>query len=100
MRRFAMEPISESYGGFRYSSEKDSGLRNSVEGIPLDGLDAVGAGNPRTFGIEFDAIAPNLRVAGNEMQRSSLSYAGVDHRSRTSEGEQRAKLFPSLSGNG
>jgi hypothetical protein len=36
-------------------------------------------GNPRTFGIEFDAIAPDLRAARNEMERSSLSYTGVDH---------------------
>jgi hypothetical protein len=35
--------------------------------------------NPRSFGVEFDAITPNLRVARNEMQRRSLSYAGVDH---------------------
>ena len=55
------------------------GTRNGVEGIALDGLDAVGAGNPRTFGVEFDAIAPDLRVAGDEMQRSSLSDARVDH---------------------
>jgi hypothetical protein len=35
--------------------------------------------NPRTFGIELDTVAPNLRVARNEMQRSSLPYTGVDH---------------------
>jgi hypothetical protein len=55
------------------------GPRNGVEGIALDGLDAVGAGNPCTFGIELDPIAPDLRVARNEMERSSLSYTGVDH---------------------
>ena len=76
------------------------GPRNGVEGIALDGLDAVGTGDPRAFGIKFDAIAPNRSVAGDKLQRSSLSYAGIDHRSRPSEGEQRAKLFPSLSGNG
>ena len=36
------------------------GPRNSVKGIALDGLDAVGAGNPRTFGVELDTIAPDL----------------------------------------
>ena len=35
-------------------------MRNGVEGIALDGLDAVGAGNPRTFGVEFNTIAPDL----------------------------------------
>jgi hypothetical protein len=58
------------------------GPRNSVKGIALDSLDAVGTGNPRTFGVELDAIAPDLRVAGDEVQCSSLSNARVDHRSR------------------
>ena len=35
------------------------GPRNGVEGIALDGLYAVRAGNPRSFGIELDAIAPD-----------------------------------------
>src|SRR5580658_10314082 len=68
------------------------GPRNSVEGIALDGLDAVSAGDPRTFGVEFDAIAPNLRVACNKLQRSSLSNARVDYRGWSSEGEQGAKF--------
>jgi len=52
---------------------------NGVEGIPLDGLDAVGACNPRTFGVEFDAIAPNWSFLGDEIQCGSLSNAWVDH---------------------
>src|SRR5580658_2474394 len=67
------------------------GPRNSVKGIALDSLDAVSAGNPRTFGVEFDTIATDLCVAGDQMKRSSLSCAGVNHRSRPSEGEQGAK---------
>jgi hypothetical protein len=55
------------------------GPRNRVEGIPLNGLNASSARNSCTFGVEFDTLAPNLRVAGDEMQRSSLSNAGVDH---------------------
>ena len=51
--------------------------RDSVKGIALDGLNAVGAGNPRTFGVEFDTIAPDRCVAGDQMQSGSLSYAGV-----------------------
>ncbi len=68
----------------RIQVKKREGLwtRNSVEGIALDGIDAVRAGNPRTFGVEFDAIAPDLCVVGDQVQRSSLSYAWVDHRSR------------------
>jgi hypothetical protein len=33
---------------------------DSVEGIPLDGLDAVGAREPCTPGVELDTAAPNL----------------------------------------
>ncbi len=52
---------------------------NRIEGIALDGLNAVGASYPRTFGVEFDTVAPDLCVAGDQMKRSSLSYAGVNH---------------------
>jgi hypothetical protein len=68
------------------------GPRNGVEGIALDGFDAIVAGNPCTFGVEFDTLAQNFGIARDEMQRRSLSNAGIDHRSRPSEGEQRAKL--------
>jgi hypothetical protein len=66
--------------------------RNGVEGIPLDGRDAVGAGNPRTLSVELDSIAPDLCVAGDQMKRSSLSNARVDHRSRIWKRKQRSKL--------
>jgi len=33
---------------------------------------------PRTFGVEFDTIAPNFCVARDELKRSSLSNAWVD----------------------
>jgi hypothetical protein len=45
------------------------GMRNGVKGIPLDRLDAPGTHNMRAFGVEFDTIAPNLRVPRLEMQR-------------------------------
>jgi len=67
------------YGGFRYTERKDSGRAIASKAFPWMVLDAVGAGNPRTFGVEFDTIAPDLCVAGDQMQRSSLSDAGVDH---------------------
>jgi hypothetical protein len=47
-------------GRIQVQEREGFGPRNSVEGIALDGLDAVGAGNPRTFGVELDTIAPNL----------------------------------------
>ena len=65
-----------------------------------DGLDAFRTADARAFGIEFYAIAPNWCVAGDEIQRGSLSYAGIDHRSRARERQESAKLFPSLSGSG
>ena len=34
-------------------------MRNGVKGIALDRIYAVGVGNPRTFGVEFDTIAPD-----------------------------------------
>ena len=69
-------------------------MRNGVKGIALDRIYAVGVGNPRTFGVEFNTIAPDRRVACNEIQCSSLSYAGVDHRSRFRKQKQGAKFHP------
>jgi hypothetical protein len=63
---------------------------NDVKGIA--GLYAVGAGNRRSFDIEFDTKEPGLCVAGSQMQRSFLSYAGTYHRSPPNKAEQTAKL--------
>ena len=67
-------------------------MGNGVKGIALDRIYAVGVGNLRAFGVEFDAIAPDGGFAGHKLQRSALSDARIDHRSRLSEGEQSAKF--------
>ncbi len=54
----------------------------------------VDGADPRTFGVEFDSIAPNSCVARDELKCSSLSGAWVNRRGRSSEREQRAKFHP------
>ena len=61
------------------------GLRNSVESVPLDSLDAFGTRDACAFCIKLDAIAPDGSIAGQKLKGSSLPYAGIDHRSRAGE---------------
>ena len=78
-------------GRIQIQQREGFGPRNSVKGIALDGLDAVGAGNPRTFGVEFDTVAPNLCVAG----RDAAQFL-VQRRDRSPkparQGKQRAQF--------
>jgi hypothetical protein len=64
---------------------KRFGLRNGVERVALDGLDAFGTRNARAFSIKFDAIAPDGSIAGHKVESRSLPQAGIDHRTLAGE---------------
>lgn len=67
-------PVGDGAGlrvGWRVQVQEREGFgpRNGVEGVSLDGLDAISVCTPWTFGVEFGPIAQNLCLARNSMER-------------------------------
>ena len=77
----------------RIQIEQRKGLRlgDGVEGVALNGLDALRLSNQRALGIEFDAVAAHIRALRDDFERRSLPNAGIDDRRRAGKAEQCAK---------
>jgi len=86
----------------RIQIEQRKGLRfgDSIEGITLNGLDALRLGNGRLFGIEFDAVATYLSALRDDFERRSLPGAGIDNRRQASKGSSARSRTASLMGSG
>ena|SRR5438477_2723454 len=79
-------------GRVQIEERKGLWLYDRVKRIVLNYLDPARAGDAGAFGIEFDSVASNRRIAGDQVECSTLADAWVDYRCRFRIDQKRAEF--------
>src|SRR5215472_6885811 len=79
-------------GWVQIEERKGCWFYDRVERIALNCLNPARAGDAGAFGVEFDSVASNRRIAGDQVERGTLADAWVDDRCRLRIDQKSAEL--------